>query len=364
MKKKIVGVILSAVMAISLVACASQSTKNSLSKNKESSTVKEKTSTNSQTKAKTQEQAERKVGKTVFKLSFNQSIENPEAKTLIELSNKLYDATEGRYSIEVYPNEQLGNQKDSLESVQNGAVEMALVANTIIENVNPDFAIIGTPYVYDSVKHQQKLFQSGALDELFASTEKSGFKTLAAYGLGARCVYGKKPYKTPADLSGQKIRVMQSETMTKMMNLMGGVGVPMAQGDVYSAIQSGTLDGAENNIITYVDLLQHEVAPYFSKTAHLMIPDELVMNKSTFDAMSKQDQEALLKAAKESIPVAFEKCAKLRQEYYKKAKDELGVTIVEPDTKAFQEKLMPMIEKVAAKSPVTKKIYEELKKLK
>lgn len=202
------------------------------------------------------------------------------------------------------------------------------------------------------------------MDELFASTEKSGFKTLAAYGLGARCVYGKKPYKTPADLSGQKIRVMQSETMTKMLNLMGGVGVPMAQGDVYSAIQSGTLDGAENNIITYVDLLQHEVAPYFSKTAHLMIPDELVMNKSTFDAMSKQDQEALLKAAKESIPVAFEKCAKLRQEYYKKAKDELGVTIVEPDTKAFQEKLMPMIEKVAAKSPVTKKIYEELKKLK
>lgn len=191
MKKKIFGIILSAVMAISLVACAGQSTKNSLSKSKESSTAKEKTSTNSQNKAKTQAQVEHKVGKTVFKLSFNQSIENPEAKTLIELSNKLYDATEGRYSIEVYPNEQLGNQKDSLESVQNGAVEMALVANTIIENVNPDFAIIGIPYVYDNVKHQQKLFQSGALDELFASTEKSGFKTLAAYGLGARCIWQK-----------------------------------------------------------------------------------------------------------------------------------------------------------------------------
>lgn len=360
MKKSIIGLVLSVSMLASLTACAGQNAKNPTtgSEQKDSGKVAQSSS------AKEQTQDKHKVGKTVFKLSFNQSIENPQAKTLLEMSDKLFDATEGRYSIEVYPNEQLGNQKDSLESVQNGAIEMALVANTIIENVNHDFAIISTPYVYDSIEHQQKVFESGVLDELFASTDKSGFKTLAAYGLGARCVYGKKPYKTPADLSGQKIRVMQSETMTKMLNLMGGVGVPMAQGDVYSAIQSGTLDGAENNIITYVDLLQNEVAPYFSKTGHLMIPDDLVINKAVFENMSKNDQEALVKLAKESIPVAFDKCAKLREEYYKKATEKLGVTIVEADVKAFQEKLLPMIEEVASKSEVTKKVYSEIKKLK
>lgn len=356
MNKKFFAGLLSLAMMGALVGCGGSKSNETDSKKDEKVETKE--------EQKGEAKSSDKVGETVLKLSFNQSIENPEAQTLIELSNNLYDATEGRYSIEVYPNEQLGNQKDSLESVQNGAVDMALVANTIIENVNPDFAIIGTPYVYDSIEQQQKFFESGALDELFATTDANGFKTLAAYSLGARCLYGKKEYKSPEDLSGQKIRVMQSETMTKMMELMGGVPTPMAQGDVYSAIQSGTLDGAENNIITYVDLLQYEVAPYFSVSNHLMIPDELIISKKVFDSMSEADQKALIKVSKESVPVAFKKCADLRDEYFKKAKDELGVTVTELDIKPFQEKLKPMIEEVAGKSELSKKVYESIKSVK
>lgn len=359
MKKKILGTILTVALVLPFVACGGNKNNNTDNKNETASneTVAESTDKN-------ENNSKEKVGETVFKLSFNQSIDNPEAITMLEMSDKLYDATDGRYSLEVYPNEQLGNQKDSLESVQNGAIEMAIVANTIIENVNPDFAIIGTPYIYDSIEQQQKLFESDALDELFESTKDNGFRTIAAYGLGARCLYGKKEYKTPEDLSGQKIRVMQSETMTDMLNMMGGVATPMAQGDVYSAIQSGTLDGAENNIITYVDLLQYEVAPYFSETNHLMIPDELIINNDIFDSMSKEDQDALLKIAKESITTSFEKCAELRSEYYNKAEKELGVTITKVDIKPFQERLEPMIKEVSEKSEITKNIYNEILKLK
>ena len=355
MNKKIFASVISVALMASLVSCGGGKKETE----KEASTAKASTEEKSESTSSSD-----KTGKTVLKLSFNQSIDNPEAQTIVEVSDKLYDATEGRYSIEVYPNEQLGNQKDSLESVQNGAVEMAIVANTIVENVNEDFAIIGTPYVYDSVEQQQKLFESDALDELFASTDASGFKVLAGYGLGARCLYGKKAYETPEDLSGQKIRVMQSETMTEMMELMGGVPTPMAQGDVYSAIQSGTLDGAENNIITYVDLLQYEVAPIFTETNHLMIPDELIINKAVFDAMSEDDQKAFEKIAKESVTTEFEKCATLREEYYTKAEKELGATIVKVDIKPFQEKVEPMIESKAKTSDVTQKIYEEIQKLK
>lgn len=304
-----------------------------------------------------------KVGKTVLKLSFNQSIENPEAKTALDLSDKLYDATQGRYSIEVYPNEQLGAQQQSLELVQTGAIDMAIVANSLVENVNPDFAIIGTPYVYDSVGHQKKLFQSGKLDDLYATTEKSGFTVLAAYSLGPRCIYAKQAITTPQELSGKKIRVMQSDTMVQMMGYMGGVGTPMGQGDVYSAIQAGTLDGAENNIITYTDLLQYEVAPYFSETNHLMIPDELIISTNVLTKMSAEDQAALKKVATESVNTMFDLASELREEYYEKCQKELGVTITKVDITPFQENMAPFIEEVANRSDMTKAVYKTIQEL-
>lgn len=301
-----------------------------------------------------------KVGATVLKLAFNQTMENPEAKTIVDLSDKLYDATEGRYSIEVYPSEQLGSQAESLELVQNGAIEMAIVANSIVEGVNSDFAIIGTPYIYDSIEHQQKLFQSGKLDELFASTAGNGFTVLAAYSLGPRCLYTKELITTPEELSGKKIRVMQSDTMINMMNAMGGVGTAMGQGDVYSAIQSGTLDGAENNIITYTDLLQYEVAPYYTLTNHLMIPDELIINNDVLSSMSEADQEALKRLSTESVGIMFDLAETLRNEYFDKVQNEFDVTVTEVDIKPFQDRCQELIDSVANRNDMTKAVYEAI----
>lgn len=205
------------------------------------------------------------------------------------------------------------------------------------------------------------MFESGKLDELFATTEASGFTVLSAYSLGARCVYGNKPVTSPEDLKGMKIRVMQSDTMIKMMDTMGGIGTAMAQGDVYSAIQAGTLDGAENNIITYTDLLQYEVAPYYSLTNHLMIPDELIINTKLFEGMSAEDQAAFKKAAAESVPYMFDLAAELRQTYFDKCENELGVTITEVDVAPFQEKMADFINDVANRSDMTKAVYEAIK---
>ncbi|MEA4941621.1 hypothetical protein SDC9_79939 [bioreactor metagenome] len=349
-KKSALATLLAGAMALSLAACGS----NAASSAAASSGAASGSAAASSSAASS---AGAKVGQTVLKCSFNQSIDNPEAQTVVELSDKLYDATEGRYSIEVYPNEQLGAQKESLELVESGAVEMAIVANSMVENVNPDFAIIGCPYVYDSVEHQQKVFQSGALDDLYATTESAGFSVLAAYSLGPRCVYGKKPVTSPADLAGMKIRVMQSDTMVQMMNKMGGVGTPMGQGDVYSAIQAGTLDGAENNIITYTDLKQYEVAPYFSETNHLMIPDELIINTNLLKGMSEDDQKALKQVATESVDTMFTLAAQLRDEYYTKCQNELGVTITKVDIAPFQDNLKDFIQEVANRSDMTKTVY-------
>ena len=301
-----------------------------------------------------------KVGQTVLKCAFNQSSSNPEYDTLMKLSDDLYDATEGRYSIEVYPDAQLGNQGETLEQCTMDALDMTLVANPEIEKYVPDFAILGTPYVYDSIEHQQKVFESGKLDDLFATTRDHGFVILSAYSLGARNVYTRdKAIETPEDLKGMKIRVMNSETCIAMMNAMGGVGTPMAQNDVYSGIQTGTLDGAENNIITYVDLFQYEVAPYYNYTGHLMVPDELCINAKVFDSMSAEDQEALKKCAAESISYMFNLCAEQRADFEAKAAEH-GAIFTQSDVAAFQALCQDLINDTANKTEMSKSVYEAI----
>lgn len=302
----------------------------------------------------------KQVETTVLKCAFNQSIDNPEAQTLQWISDQLYAATEGRYKIEVYPNEQLGDQASSLETLMAGGIEMALVANSIIENYSADFAIIGTPYVYDSLEHQEKVFESGKLADLYATTEQHGFTVLCAYSLGSRNLYTRDaPVTTPEELAGLKIRVMGSQTCVDMLNAMGGVGITMAQGDVYSAIQTKTIDGAENNIITYTDLVQYEVAPYYNYSGHLMVPDELVINAAFLKTMPEKDQEALKRICQESQPVCFQKCSDLRADYQAKA-ESMGVTFSECDVAAFQELCQPVIAEKAALSDLTGQVYQAI----
>ena len=301
-----------------------------------------------------------KVGQTVLKVAFNQSAANPEYAVLEKISDDLYDATEGRYSLEIYPDASLGKQEETIEMVMIGALDMSLVGNAIIEPLSPDFAILATPYIYDSIDHQEKVLESGddALKALYATTEEHGFTVLSTYSLGARNLYTRDgPVTTPEELKGLKIRVMPSDTAMAMMNTMGGVAVAMGQGDVYTAIQTKTLDGAENNINTYIDLKQYEVAPYYNYTGHLLLPDELVISNMILDQMSEEDQAALRKVCEESIPYAFDLVAEAAVENQKKG-EELGVTFSEADVPAFQALCQDLIQETAQKSEITQGVYD------
>ena len=341
--KKVIAMLLALVMVLALCACGSKTEAPAA-------------------EAPAADAPAAAVETTVLKCAFNQTIENPEAKTLQWIGEKLYEATEGRYTIEVYPDAQLGDQAQTLEQVVMGTLDMALVANAIVETYCPDFAILGTPYVYDSIEHQQKVFESGKLADLYAETEAQGFTVLSNYSLGARNLYTRdKAVVTPEDCKGMKIRVMGSDTCIKMMGLMtGGTdGIAMGQGDVYSAIQTGTLDGAENNIITYVDLVQYEVAPYYNLTGHLMIPDELCIANDVLAAMSEEDQAAFKQICNESIAYLLDLGAQRRADYEAKAVEQ-GVTITEADVPAFQAACASLIEDVANRNDMTKSVYEAI----
>lgn len=353
--KSILALSLSAVFALSMTACTGSGQTASVATPAPSSAP---AATDATTPAAPAADA------VVLKLAFNQSENHPQYKALAELSDKLKTATNGAYSIEIHPNELLGSQKDAFELVQNGSIQLAMVANSIVENVNKDFAVLGLPYVYDNQDHQKAVFTSGVLTKLFEDTTATanGFDVLTAFTAGARSVYTDKPINTPADLNGYKIRVMESPTCISMMKYMGGVGTPMGQGEVYTAIQQGTINGGENNEITYADLKHYEVAPYFSYTQHMMVPDLLVMNTEAHNAMPADVRATFDKLVAETTEREFalwnEQIASA-----KKAATDAGATFTEIDIKPFQDACKPLADEVSATSENAKKLYDDIRAL-
>lgn len=302
------------------------------------------------------------AGPVILKTAFNQSENNPQYKALEDFSQKLEAATGGKYKLEIHPNELLGDQRAALELVQSGAIQLAVVANPLVENFNKNFSVLAMPYIYDSPEHQRKVFTGETLDALFSSTKGNGFEVLTAYTAGARSMYVKgAPIKTPEDMKGKKIRVMQSDTMVKMLGCMGGTGVPMGQGEVYSAIQQGVLDGAENNEITYADLKQYEVAPHFSYTRHVMVADLLVANENFLSQMDAADQATFRKLAKESTSTEFDLFSQALESAKQTATSQ-GATFTEVDIAPFQARCKPLQETLLT-TPEQKDIFSKIRAL-
>lgn len=306
--------------------------------------------------------AEKEVKTQVLKVAFNQSENHPQYKALEEFSKELETQTKGAYKLEISPNELLGDQRATAELVQNGVIQMSVVGNPVVESFNKDFAVIGLPYLYDSLEHQKKVFLSGVLDPLFESTASSGFEVIGAFTAGARCLYTDKPMTKPEDLKGYKFRVMQSDTMKKMVDYMGGVGTPMGQGEVYTAVQQGVIEGGENNEVTYVDLKHYEIAPYFSYTNHLMVPDLIIINADLYDGMTPENRKIFDDLMYKTIENEFEIWNE-NVEAAKKVAAENGAQFIEVDIKPFQERVKPLQEEVANSSEMTKKIYNDVRAL-
>ena len=303
-----------------------------------------------------------KVKTQVLKVAFNQSEKHPQYKALEQFSKDLEAQTKGAYKLEISPNELLGDQRATAELVQNGVIQMSVVGNPVVESFNKDFAVIGLPYLYDSLEHQKKVFTSDVLDPLFKSVASNGFEVIGAFTAGARCLYTDKPMTKPEDLKGYKFRVMQSDTMKKMVDYMGGIGTPMGQGEVYTAVQQGVIEGGENNEVTYVDLKHYEVAPYFSYTNHLMVPDLIIINEKLYNGMTPENRKIFDDLMKQTIENEFTVWNE-NVEQAKKVATENGAKFIEVDIKPFQERVKPLQEEVSNISDMTKKIYKDVRDL-
>jgi tripartite ATP-independent transporter DctP family solute receptor len=229
---------------------------------------------------------------------------HPVHQALVTFADKVKEKTKGEVVITVFPAGQLGQEKDYIEGVQLGSIEITKVSSAPLGQFSKSLQVVSLPFIWKDLDHQHRVLEGPIGKRLMVDLEKNGFKGLAFFDAGFRNVTTRVgPIRKPEDLKGLKIRVMKSEPLIATINAFGATAVPMGQSEVYVALQQKVIDGWENNEPTVLSFNMQEVAKYFSYTRHVSIPDILVMSKKVFDAASPGVQKAILEAAKESIPV-------------------------------------------------------------
>lgn len=262
-------------------------------------------------------------------------------KHMGELLNK---ATGGKHSIKVFNKAALGNEKETIDMVKMGALDMARVNVAPMNNMCPLTLVPTMPFLFRSVEHMRHVLDGPVGEEILKSCESNGFVALAFYDSGARSIYAKKPIKNAAEMKGLKVRVQQSDLWVALMSAMGANPSPMPYGEVYTGLKTGLIDAAENNIPSYDTAKHYESAKYYSKTEHSMAPEILIMSKIVFDKQSKEDQAAIRKAAKESV--AFQRQKWDEQEAKSLATVKAGgAQISEVDKPSFQALMQPVYDK-------------------
>jgi len=302
--------------------------------------------------------------KTVFKLAVSQTEEHPQYQAGIELGKRLEEVTDGRYSVQVFGNETLGTSTEVIQNVSDGTVAFMWCGGANVESLNEDFVVYNLPFVFDSMEAQLAVLNDEELNhELFTSLEESkSITVLSGVHAGQRSMYNsKRPIRTPADLQGLKIRVQQSDSQVRMLEMLGGVPSPMSFGEVYSALQTGVLDGAENNEPSFDSMKHDEVAKYYSYTRHLMIPDFLLMSTTVLDDMNEADRQALLDLIPEISAKASADFVPYVEESIENA-EELGVQFNDDvDTEAFKELVAPMVDEYMSANALRTDMYTAIK---
>jgi tripartite ATP-independent transporter DctP family solute receptor len=216
--------------------------------------------------------------------------------------------TNGKYKIDIFPGGQIsGDEKVVIEQVKINAVSIARVSSGALGGFNAQLNVFSLPYLFDSADHMWNFLLGSYGQKMLADLEPSGFVGLCWYDGGARSFYANYPLNAIADLKGKKFRVMPNNLLVKMVEAMGASAVPMAAGQVFSAIQTGVIDGAENNAPSLISFNHYQVAKYYMLDEHLRLPEVLFMNKGAWAKLSKDDQAAFRKAAAETV--AFQRKA-------------------------------------------------------
>ncbi|MBC5781564.1 TRAP transporter substrate-binding protein [Ramlibacter sp. USB13] len=270
----------------------------------------------------------------------------PNVVAIENLGKKLEAATKGKYKLQMFPGGVLGAEKEVVEQAQVGAIQIARISLGVLGPVVPDVNVFNMPFVFRDEAHMRKVIDGPIGEEILGKITASPAR-LVALGFmdsGSRSLYTKKPVRKPEDLKGQKIRMMGNPLFVDTMNAMGGNGISMGHTEVFGALQTGVIDGAENNPPTLFTSNQYTTVKYYTQTNHLIIPEIFVMSKVTWDKMSKDEQDLVRKFSREAQQEQRALWDKSVAEYTQKLKA-AGIEFINVDTKPFYDATEPVRQK-------------------
>lgn len=289
--------------------------------------------------------------KIVAKLGDDLSPTHPHEVAFRFFAKRVAELTDGLVEIEIYPNSQLGTHPERIQGLQLGTIEMTKTTMADLGNFVEETRVFDLPFLFRDKEHFYEVLD-GPVGQKFLNEiyPKVGLKGLFFLDSGTRSVYNsKKPIRTPQDLRGVKIRVMPSEIMIDTLNAMGASAVPMSFAELYSAMQQGVVDGAENSPTLYYEQKHYEVAPYLSLTEHFGPPDVLLVSKNFFDKLPKNAQAAILQAAEEAKEYQRKIWLESEAEVIEKLKAIPGVQVNTVDAESFRKAVEPIYKKYGSK---------------
>ena len=277
-------------------------------------------------------------------------LEHSGHKTIVWIAEELEKASGGKMKIQIYPSGQMGNMRELMELLQSDALDMTYNSANGLETFADIYSIYNLPYLFKDRDHFNKVVYGPIGDEIKASTHDKGFVSIGSYAAGTRSFYTKKPIKSLDDLKGMKLRVPPSPTMLRTVELLGGLPTPVAFSESYTALQQGVVDGAENNIPSYVHTRHSEVAKYYTQDEHSSFPDFLVISTRALDQLTKEQRALLLDVVKRSETWQQTLWDNLDTENRKKA-EQAGVSFSTIDKEPFRKAVKPLHDEYMAKSP-------------
>lgn len=293
-----------------------------------------------------------------FRAADVQPPDYPTVKALNFMGDELGKLTNGKDTIKVFPSGQLGSEKDTIEQIELGALDLLRINSGSLNTICPDMTVPVLPYVFKSVDQMHHVLDGAIGDQLLASCEKFGMVGLAFYDSGARSFYTKKPVQSLADLKGMKLRVQQSDVWVDMIKLLGANPTPLDYGEVFTGLKTGLIDGAENNWPSLQTAHHYEVVSTYMLDEHSMAPEVIVMSKKAWGSLSPDEQTAVRKAAKDSVPYMRKLWTDLENKS-KEIVEKAGVKVVTVDKAPFQAAMKPLYEKYLT-TPEMKDIYNKI----
>jgi len=299
--------------------------------------------------------------KDVIRLGHGLDVNHPVHKAMEFMAEKVREKSDGELTIRIYPSQQLGTERELLELVQIGSVDMTKVSGAVLENFVPEIRVLSLPYLFRDDRHLLNVLEGAIGRELLLAGEEALLRGLTYYDAGKRSFYTiDRPIRRPSDLEGLKIRVQESVIAINMVQQLGGSPTPISWGELYTALQQGVVDGAENNPPSFYTSRHYEVCNYYSLDEHTAVPDILLIGTRTWEKLSDRERRWVQEAADESADYQRELWRK-EEERSMNAAREAGIEIIRPDKQPFIDQVEPMYEEYRRQEPEFYKLIERIR---